>query len=232
VDINYNYMKHGNPNSFSHINGIEYIYDLDILVLSVRNFNELWFIDHSTTIAEASSHAGGKRKKGGDILYRWGNPFAYKSGLYENRKLFAQHNPTYLKNLPGHGGNLMVYNNLQIDSNSVEFSSISEINIPFNNGDFIQLENRAGLPLDYAWNLKPADFSSKNISSAQRLPNGNTLTCKGAGGVFYEFTTTGELVWKYNMPLGMSSVFKTMRYPKDYPAFRQKKIQKTGQIVN
>ncbi len=232
VDINYNYTKQGNPNSFSHINGIEYINNLDILVLSARNFDELWFIDHSTSTLQAASGKGGKRNKGGDLLYRWGNPFAYKSGLYENRKLFGQHNPTYLINLPDHGGNLMVYNNLQIDSNSVEFSSISEINIPFNNGDFLQLENKTGLPLDYAWNLKPADFASKNVSGAQRLPNSNTLTCTGAGGVFYEFTTAGDLVWKYQMPLGMSSVFKAVRYPKDYPAFKGKKIFKTGQIIN
>jgi Arylsulfotransferase (ASST) len=231
VNINYNFLKQGNASSFSHINGFVYIKELDILILSVRNFDELWFIDHSTTTKEATENSGGRRKKGGRLLYRWGNAFAYQSCTYDQRKLFGQHHPTYIKNLPNHGGNIMVYNNLQIDSNSVECSTISEINIPFNNGNFLPLTSKIALPKDYSWNLKPENFASKNISSAQRLPNGNTLTCVGAGGVVYEFTTRGKLVWKYQLPIHNSSIFKAIRYPKNYSAFKKITLKRTVELL-
>jgi hypothetical protein len=37
----------------------------------------LWVIDHQTTTAQAASHTGGRYNKGGDLLYRWGNPQTY-----------------------------------------------------------------------------------------------------------------------------------------------------------
>ena len=63
-----------------HTNAIHYNVELDQIALSAKNFSEVWIIDHSTTTEEAASHRGGKSGKGGDLLYRWGNPWSYKSG--------------------------------------------------------------------------------------------------------------------------------------------------------
>ena len=59
-----------------HSNAVAYNAELDQVLLNVLEFNEFWIIDHSTTTAEAAGHTGGKHGKGGDLLYRWGNPRA------------------------------------------------------------------------------------------------------------------------------------------------------------
>ncbi|NIR13631.1 MAG: thioredoxin, partial [Desulfobacterales bacterium] len=51
--------------------------------------------------------------------------------------------------------------------------------------------------------IKPVDlnrFYSPFISSAQRLPNGNTLIVEGSGGRIFEVTNNHEIVWEYISP--------------------------------
>jgi hypothetical protein len=43
-------------------------------------------------------------------------------------------------------------------------------------------------------------FFSSFISSARRLPNGNTLICEGMHGRIFQVTPTGEIVWEYINP--------------------------------
>ena len=43
----------------------------------------------------------------------------------------------------------------------------------------------------------PTYFFSFFISSAQRLPNGNTLISDGANGVLFEVTRSRQIVWRY-----------------------------------
>ena len=64
------------PADWLHINAVAYNAGLDQIMLSVFEFSELWIIDHSTKPTESASHKGGRYDKGGDILYRWGNPCA------------------------------------------------------------------------------------------------------------------------------------------------------------
>ena len=63
--------------------------DLDQIAVSVWTFSEFWIIDHSTTTAEAAGHTAAAGGKGGDLLYRWGNPRAYRAGTKADRKLFS-----------------------------------------------------------------------------------------------------------------------------------------------
>ena len=71
IDINFS-----GGTDWTHVNGIDYNADLDQIMLSVRQYSEFWIIDHSTTTEEATGHTGGNLGKGGDLLYRWGNPEA------------------------------------------------------------------------------------------------------------------------------------------------------------
>ena len=46
----------------------------------------------------------------------------------------------------------------------------------------------------------PWGFASSFISSARRLPNGNTLIDEGMDGRFFQVTPAGEIVWEYVSP--------------------------------
>jgi hypothetical protein len=43
-------------------------------------------------------------------------------------------------------------------------------------------------------------FMSFHMSSARRLPNGNTLICEGDYGRLFQVTAAGEIVWEYVNP--------------------------------
>jgi hypothetical protein len=43
-------------------------------------------------------------------------------------------------------------------------------------------------------------FFSSFISSARRLPNGNTLICEGMYGRLFQVNAQGEIVWEYVNP--------------------------------
>src|SRR5207247_3993591 len=118
----------GNPD-WTHCNAVAYNPDLDQVIVSVHGFSEFWIIDHSTTTAEAASHKDGRSGKGGDLLYRWGNPRAFRAGTKADQKLFYQHDAHWIpRGRPGEG-HVMVFNNGggRADRN---FSSVDEIVLP------------------------------------------------------------------------------------------------------
>jgi len=60
----------------------------------------------------------------------------------------------------------------------------------------------SGLTIGYAESHSlPHSFFSGSISSAQRLPNGNTLICEGDDGRIFEVTAQHEIVWEYIFPI-------------------------------
>jgi len=66
-------------------------------------------------------------------------------------------------------------------------------------------------------------FYSWYVSSAQRLPNGNTLITEGADGRSFEVTTEGEIVWEYVNPFpgdepngATSRIYRAYRAPYDW----------------
>ena len=64
-------------------------------------------------------------------------------------------------------------------------------------------------------------FYSDYVSSAQRLPNGNTLITEGAFGRIFEVTPDYKTVWEYISPYYEKSenfnlVYRAYRVPYDY----------------
>ena len=180
-----------------HTNSIHYNPVLDQIALSAKNFSEIWIIDHSTTTAEAASHRGGKSGKGGDLLYRWGNPWAYKSGTIEDKKLFDQHDVRWIPSRVPGAGHITAFNNGQ----GRKYSSIIEIETPLDeNGEyFLDDQGRFG-PYELSWEYaaeNQKDFYSHFISGAARLPNGNTFICEGATGRYFEVNSEGKILWEH-----------------------------------
>jgi hypothetical protein len=64
-------------------------------------------------------------------------------------------------------------------------------------------------------------FYSPFISSAQRLPNGNTLITEGSGGRIIEVTAGHETVWEYISPywgrmLKINMIYRAYRVPYEW----------------
>ena len=96
IDVNYVMNQNMASADWNHTNAIDYNEKFDQIVISLHNMSEIYVIDHSTTTQEAASHAGGNSGKGGDILYRWGNPIVYDRGTTSDRKFFLQHNAQWI----------------------------------------------------------------------------------------------------------------------------------------
>ena len=192
------------PDEWLHANAIDYNPELDQIMLSPRNFSELWIIDHSADTEEARGHSGGNSGMGGDLLYRWGNPRAYGHGDADDQRLFWQHQTHWIhQGLPGEG-NILVFNNgNEYTSYRRGYSSVDEI-VPFVDGYRYRRAPNSPYPPDIPkWTYAsetPADFYAPIISGTQRLPNGNTLIVDGTAGVIFQVTPNGRTVWQYVIP--------------------------------
>ena len=202
-------------------------------MLSSRNYNEIWVIDHNTTTEEAAGHTGGAQNRGGDILYRWGNPAAYDHGTVDDQKLFGQHDAHWIpEGRPG-AVNILVYNNGIGRPASQAYSSIEEIGPAIDETGYVY-DSLSGygptVPIRTIQNIQQeGSFFSPRISGAQRLPNGNTLICEGVTGKVFEVDGSDHLVWKYVNPVSTFgpvnynanqqgySLFRAYRYTPDYP---------------
>ena len=244
LDINH-VRDTGDPGSanWMHMNAINYNAEFDQILFGSPRLHEIYVIDHSTTTAEAAGHTGGTFGKGGDFLYRWGNPQAYDRGVADDQKLFNQHHVHWIEpGLPG-AGNILIFNNgrnrLGPDG---DYSSVDEIAPPVDgSGNYTLVGGSAYGPTDPVWTYfatPKADFFSRGLSGAQRLPNGNTLIVEGRGattnqaGNFFEVTDAGVTVWQYVNPVANAgpisqgvlpdsdhNVFRILRYPVDYSGF-------------
>ncbi len=178
----------GDDGDIMHANGIDYDAVKDVIYLSVNFYGEVWVIDHSTTKAEAASHAGGNYGKGGDLIYRFGNPGAYNN-TQGDRMFYKVHFPNLLEgNEPG-SGNVLVFMN----GTNANQSTVYELKMPSN----FNLQTNQNNEPEVVWSFTDPDMYVAIISGAVRLDNGNTLICEGDFG-FWEVTPQNEVVWKYN----------------------------------
>jgi hypothetical protein len=235
LDINYVGISQGKAD-WLHANSVTYNPARDEIMLSFRETSEIFIIDHSTTSAEAAGHTGGNSGKGGDILFRWGNPEAYKQGTSADRRLYQQHDAHWIADSLLDGGKLLIFNNGFTRAN---FSTAEIVDPTLDiNGHYV-LSSGIFQPndADVTFATLPGDTIDSGImGGVQRLPNGNFLFSQAVQGRFLEFDTNRKKVWEYVnpvIPLGFhlqqgaqvprnsvswaNAVFKCVRYAPDYP---------------
>lgn len=243
VDLNY---FPGQPTSMDwiHLNSIDYNPELDQILVSSHTLNEIWIIDHSTTTSEAAGHAGGNSNRGGDLLYRWGNPQTYDRGNPSTKIFYGQHHATWIPQGYPNAGKIVVFNNGL--NRPGTYSSIDMIETPIDaSQDYPIGASTAFSPTVLFWTYTastPSDFYSSNISGVYPLSNGSFFITSGANGTFFEINSADETVWEYINPVAQSGilsqgtvpngnvVFRCNFYPSSYAGFVGQTLIPMGEI--
>ena len=158
-----------------HTNAVNYNAARDQIVMSVPRFNEIWVIDHSTTTMEAAGHTGGRWGRGGDLLYRWGNPAVYGRGGEAERRLGFQHDVRWIPvGMPG-AGHLTLFNNNVDDPDEGTYSAVFELVPPTDDTGRYEVPDAGPFgPEEPLWMYvapNRADFFSRRISGVHRRRN-------------------------------------------------------------
>lgn len=221
-----------NLSDWIHMNAIVYNPALNQIMMSSRNLNEIYIIEH-TDSAIASRSKGGVYGCGGDFLYRWGAPAAYfASG---KQQLFGQHSPYWVDTTSKTDRRIMINNDGFYGSFSgTNYTStdiatmVTAINTPFNvdSGKYLRQPNQPFGPFvcDTIYVAPNDSLWSSHQGSAQKLPNGNILICAATpeGGpsttsLFYEIdnTTAHQIVWAFRL-YDRAPLFRCHQYETAY----------------
>ena len=242
--LDINALSNSNPD-WLHFNSLDYNPSLDQIILSSRTTSEMYVIDHSTTTEEAKTNKGGFSDKGGDLLFRWGNPSIYKSGTLDDQILFNQHDVHWVEEGLPNEGSIIYFNNNKVDNNGTSFSSVDIIKtIPDNTNNYPFSENTfAPNEVDFTYgNTDNELFFSVRISGVEVLPNGNILICEGRAGRIFEIDQDRNIVWDYVNPATNSGLieqsdqtigndlFRAVKYPLNFQGFSDKDLEPKGTI--
>lgn len=249
IDINYILRRHIQGSwlyGLPYLNAIDYNQALDQIMLTSRIYSELWIIDHNTTTEEAAGEKG-------DLLYRWGNTRAYGVDNPQDQQLFWPHNAHWIPSeLPG-GGNVLIFNNGNEYPDRIRhYSSVDEIALPaFENNAYAREPGSDFWSSQSQWTYDTPTFYAESLSSAQRLPNGNTQISAGPiTGIVFQVTPNGKTVWKYVNPVPKEGdpayqgddlayrgddptrtpFYRAPWYPPDYPGLKDIDLTPKGPI--
>lgn len=215
---------------WTHVNSVAYNADLDQVLISVRNHSEIWIIDHGTSSEEAGGHAGGRRGRGGDLLYRWGNPAAY--GATRRQQLFGQHNAQWIPAGSPGAGHILLFNNGDVSARP--WSNAVEIIPPLREDGLYALDSSAGFgPSEPVWQYAadpPDSLFGSYASGVQRLASGGTLIAVTSTGRFREVDDGGQLIAEYQLASNGTPlrVFRVTSIPPTSPAFARRPLVATG----
>lgn len=184
-------------------------------------------------------------KETGKIVWKIGPNFNESKETQKLGWIIGQHHFHMIpKGLPGEG-NLIVYDNGGWAGYGVPnpSSPTGRMNAK---RDYSRVLEFNPITLEIEWQYTPTEagfinpldssrFYSPFVSSAQRLPNGNTLITEGSNGRLIEVTKDHELVWEYinpyfNSSLGefkMNMIYRAYRYPYEWVPQLEKPIEES-----
>ena len=224
IDINYGKGLNV-PEDIMHLNSAFYIEELDQIVVTSYHYSELWVIDHSTTIEEAAGSTGGRHGRGGDLLYRWGNPWVYGRDDAEVFQLSAVHDPKWL---PDERRFIMYDNNNRDRDRDVDGgnSMVVEIEPPIGpDGNYLLGDDGVYGPAEP---VLAADLGvqASSVGTAQRLHDGRTFSCDCPNSEAIWLDAEGTVIgtaalWENTVEdPDLTQVFRLVSYPKDHPGVR------------
>jgi hypothetical protein len=244
--VNLNYTDSApSASDWIHANAVTYNPTLDQIILSAHNLSEIWLIDHSTTTIQATTHAGGTHNKGGDLLYRWGNPQAYGRGTSSDEVFYTQHNPSWIPAGYPHAGSIIIFNN-GMNRPGGNASSVDIFTPPVDsNGNYAIVSGQPYGPTGTLWSYEaspPTSFYGDALGSAQMLTDGNIVVCDGPSGNFFEIDSNKNVLWRYINPVNgdtavaqgttvtNNSVFRCTQYDASYAGFTGDSLTPQGHI--
>lgn len=228
-----------------HLNALDYNEDLDQIIMSSRNAQEIYVVDHSITTEEAETELG-------DFLWRWGNSSVYNESGNNTQTLFRQHDVHWIKDGLPNAGKIMVFNN-GLDRPGPDYTSIEIIEPPLDgNGNYsFDTLNNQFLPSAsfYTYDV-PIELFNRYEGSSMYLPNGSLFINSGVLGHMIEVNTEEEIVWEYVSPVistglveqgdplpdgGLPNsfdnlMFRAYKYKYDYAGLEGKTIESQGAL--
>jgi len=165
-------------------------------------------------------------KKTGNLVWRLGPDYTGTQEIEKLGWIIGQHHPHMIpQGLPGEGNILVFDNGGSGGYGPANPGAPNGVNNAIR--DYSRVVEFNPLTLEIVWQYPPGDKTGFNpmrflnlysrfISSAQRLPNGNTLITEGGCGRLLEVTPAHEIVWEYISP------YKGTRRPSNniYRAYR------------
>lgn len=171
-------------------------------------------------------------KKTGKVVWRMGPDYRETKELRRIEQIIGQHHVHMIpRGLPGEG-NILVFDNggwagygdptrTSKDGSKSDIRDTSRV-LEIDPTTMKVVWQVTGLDLCPAGlgytSIDNYRFYSPLVSSAQRLPNGNTLITEGVGSRLIEVTSEKEIVWEYVAPYegSVDFIYRAYRYPYSY----------------
>ncbi len=156
--------------------------------------------------------------RNGSIVWQLGPDYSQSKALQGIGQIIGQHHAHIIpRGLPG-AGNLLVFDNGGASgygfTNPIAPKGMDALVRP--NSRILEINP---VTLELVWSYQaPGKFYAANISSAQRMENGNTLITEGPDGRIFEVARDGKIVWEYIYPLfsgpqSSNAVYRAYRLP-------------------